>query len=466
MNLLLGIITASIAGSVIFAALAALHPLTSRVFSKTWHYYSLLIPLVFLLGGTQLAIGLLGLIPQPMPAPAPAVSVATPLLAPAQREIPPPAPSTTGFSAFATFTNEIPRPPVPLLLAVWTLGAAAFMAIHTRKYLLYRRMLLHNAWRVTAHGCELPIWVSPAAHTPMLMGTIRPIIVLPNMAFSPAEMRMVLTHEMAHYKRGDMFVKLLMLAANALHWFNPAVYLLNRQLNAACELACDEQVVAQMDTPARVAYGQTILHVLKHSTSSANIAFATGLANSKKTFKRRLISMMNTRKMSKSVIALALACGLMIIGGGFLIAHMLGNAMPVAYAAEERRAEGNPGDITFSAEDIYTFYVITQGERSFTMADVYFGDAPAPHHISFAEAANLAADVIYATYGICVDGLAGHMTFVNITSSGETFWSGFIRYPERTTHSDGHELFHFQVTAESGEVRGLIKNTPENPFRG
>jgi len=194
-----------------------------------------------------------------------------------------------------------------LILAIWSAGAILFIAISTKKYLQYRRVVLNNAKSVQVINCKqsfnnkIPIVTSAAAHTPMLFGVINPIIVLPNMHFTQVELNMVLAHEMVHYRRKDLLVKALMLTANAIHWFNPVVYALSRQLNAACELSCDEKVVSAMNTQNRVFYGKTILQILRHSTAkqsiTRDIALATNLCSSKKNFRRRLISMMNTKKM-------------------------------------------------------------------------------------------------------------------------------------------------------------------------
>jgi len=355
MNLLIALTTSSIVGSVVFIALLLFRPITGRMFSKTWHYYCLLVPLVFLLGGTHVAISLAYLIPRP------ATVETSPVLAlqgmttdiPLEFIRPPMFDNSLSVhmrDSEADNTNLPITPPIasrlmmylesitPFLLALWILGAILFIIISTMKYLQYRRLVLHKAKYFTDIGCKLPIIISVSAHTPMLIGVIKPVIVLPNMYFADAELDMVLAHEMMHYRRKDLFIKLLMLIANAIHWFNPAVYALNRQLNIMCELSCDEKIVSEMDMQNRKFYGETILQVLKHSTTQGslvgNVAFATNMYDSKKDFKRRLISMMNTKKMRKSILVLALATGLLVVGGGFVISYLVDSVVPV-YAADD-----------------------------------------------------------------------------------------------------------------------------------
>ena len=344
MNLLFSIVIGSVVGSVVFLVLFLLRPITERIFSKAWHYYCLVVPLIFLLGGTHIAISLAGLMLEQT------TTNVSPVSAPFEMSADIPS-DVTRQQAFDNLpampmrsveTDVVANAPstasqlvpfferaLPFLLGIWAMGAVLFMVVSTVKYLQYRRVVLHSAQRVTDINCKVPIFVSAAAHTPMLIGVIRPIIILPKMHFSDDELNLILAHELVHYERKDMFVKLLMLMANAVHWFNPVVYILNRQLSTACELSCDEKVVSEMDTQNRIFYGQTILQILKHSTSkNYNVAFATNLFNSKKNFKRRLISMMNTKKMKKLAAALSLAVGLLIVGCGAVTANALDSVMP------------------------------------------------------------------------------------------------------------------------------------------
>ena len=348
-----GLIISSVVGSVVFIALLLFRPITDKMFSKTWHYYSLLVPLIFLFGGTHIVISLTGLISNP------ALENTSPILVqdmytdiPLEFTRPPTFDNPTsnmpihydGVYANCAITSSITsrliiyiERVIPFLMVIWILGVIFFIVINIKKYLQYRCLILHNA-KSTNINCTLPIIISISAHTPMLIGMVKPIIVLPSMYFSDKELEMVLAHEMVHYSRKDLFVKCIMLIANAIHWFNPVVYVLNRQLNTTCELSCDEKVVSKMDTHNRRLYGETILHVLQYSTSKQslvdNVAFATNLCKSKKNFKRRLISMMNTKKMKKSAIALALATVVLVAIGGFVISNLVHSAMPIVYASD------------------------------------------------------------------------------------------------------------------------------------
>ena len=457
MNLLFSLIISSIVGSTVVFALLLLRPITGKVFSKAWHYYCLIVPLVFLLGGTHMTISLTGLMSR--------TSSIDTLLMPTPQEISSGiqhdffrptlsdnllpvwsgelyADYATSSSSFASQTLMLFERISPYLVFIWVLGVILFIVVSTTKYLQYRRKVLHSAKAVTDIDCKIPIIMSSAVHTPMLLGVIKPIIVLPNMHFADEELHMILAHEMVHYRRKDLLVKLLMLIANAVHWFNPAVYALNRQLNAMCELSCDEKVVSEMDSQNRKLYGETILQVVKHGTTHRNLAgsivFATNLCSAKKNIKRRLISMMNAKKMKKAVMALAVAVGLLVVGGGFVLANTIGSAMPVmsVYA--------NQSDLPSTSS------ASTQAQFNIDVYD-FINDVLSVDVISAEVAAQIAADILSCVFNADLDGITMQLYYSR--DEWPHSWSGVHRPDDNSMVK-----FHFNVHAETGELISVHYN--------
>ncbi len=52
---------------------------------------------------------------------------------------------------------------------------------------------------------------------------------------------MIFLHELNHYKRKDIIIKAFGLIINAIHWFNPLVYMLLKEMNKYCEYTIDEK---------------------------------------------------------------------------------------------------------------------------------------------------------------------------------------------------------------------------------
>jgi TonB family protein len=76
-------------------------------------------------------------------------------------------------------------------------------------------------------------------------GHFRPRIMLPASAahWSEERLRVVISHELAHVRRGDWGTQLAAEVLRALFWFNPLVWITCRRLRAESELACDDEVI-------------------------------------------------------------------------------------------------------------------------------------------------------------------------------------------------------------------------------
>jgi bla regulator protein BlaR1 len=106
----------------------------------------------------------------------------------------------------------------------------------------------------------------PRVHSPALVGWLRPKLLLPQSVmddFDPGELRMIFLHELAHQKRRDVLVNWLATALQAVHWFNPIVWLVMWRVRTDRELACDEIVLSLTGGVERRIYGRTILKLLE-----------------------------------------------------------------------------------------------------------------------------------------------------------------------------------------------------------
>lgn len=97
--------------------------------------------------------------------------------------------------------------------------------------------------------------------SPMLVGVLFPTVYIPCREIPDDNMRMVLLHELTHYKRKDLLVKWFAILVNAVHWFNPLCYLACANLSEACEVSCDMSVTKNMPEEEQKLYMQTILNL-------------------------------------------------------------------------------------------------------------------------------------------------------------------------------------------------------------
>ncbi len=97
--------------------------------------------------------------------------------------------------------------------------------------------------------------------SPMLVGVLFPSVYIPCREIPSGNMRMVLLHELTHYKRKDLLIKWFAILVNAVHWFNPLCYLACANLSEACEVSCDMAVTKNMSEDEQKLYMQTILNL-------------------------------------------------------------------------------------------------------------------------------------------------------------------------------------------------------------
>jgi beta-lactamase regulating signal transducer with metallopeptidase domain len=105
------------------------------------------------------------------------------------------------------------------------------------------------------------IFRNPLVPTPMLIGMFRPAIYLPDTEYTEVQLRNILLHELTHLRRHDVAVKWLAALTVRLHWFNPIAYLVRREIDRVCELACDEAVIKNLNNDGKQAYGDTLIAV-------------------------------------------------------------------------------------------------------------------------------------------------------------------------------------------------------------
>ena len=176
---------------------------------------------------------------------------------------------------------------------------------------------LRNTQKVTA--CR-----SILASTPMLVGLVHPWIILPPEDITTRQLECILRHELTHLSRRDLLYKWFVVAATSLHWFNPFMPWLRREISRCCELSCDEQVVGSMDERQKQWYGETLL-ALASLRALPRAVPATTLCEEKQQLRERLLGIMKYRKAT--ALILLLSCLLTILIAG--CASVLGPQMPV-----------------------------------------------------------------------------------------------------------------------------------------
>ena len=163
------------------------------------------------------------------------------------------------------------------------------------------------------------IFRNPLAETPMLIGLFRPMIILPDCEYTDVQLRIILQHEVTHLQRKDIIVKWLSILAWAMHFLNPIIWLVRREIDRACELSCDEAVIRNLDEDGKQNYGETLIYVAA-DVKKPRTVFSTTMCEEKKTLKKRLGAIMKSKKYPRMAIVLSVlliltVCSTVIILG-------------------------------------------------------------------------------------------------------------------------------------------------------
>lgn len=199
---------------------------------------------------------------------------------------------------------------------------------------------------------EIPLRVSAAADCPMLAGFIHPTLYLPDERISRTDAAFIFRHELTHYKHGDLWLKLLLLAARCLHWFNPLVHLIARFAQEDIEAACDDAVVRGHDGAYRRAYGETILRSAIAQAQKRK-ALVSCFGDDKKTLMRRFEGLFD-KSVKKRGVALVVMIALLVGSLGCVVA--VGEKKPNQTTEERALMMANTFAQAYVDEDAEGFY--------------------------------------------------------------------------------------------------------------
>lgn len=170
-------------------------------------------------------------------------------------------------------------------------------------------------------GVKRPIelCVNPLVSSPLLIGFFHPCIVLPGTDVPEKDFSYIVLHELTHYKRRDMFYKWLIQVTVCLHWFNPLVHLMSREITRACEFSCDEAVLSKIGSCNAQNYGKTLLDAMAAIGKYKETIGAVTLSENKQMLKERLGAIMKFKGQSRAVKLLTAALTLCVVLGASFI---------------------------------------------------------------------------------------------------------------------------------------------------
>jgi len=192
------------------------------------------------------------------------------------------------------------------------------------------------------------LFKSSRISTPMLIGFFSPRVLLPNKEIGAPELANIINHELCHFRRHDLWYKLLLLLSNAVNWFNPIVYLMVRQSEMDMELACDNDILKNADVVIRKQYGLTILSFVGR-TQATKTPLTTYFYGGKKQMKKRFSDIISTSKKKSGIAFLAVFVLLVVFCGTWV-----GNNVFAAAPNAEQQKQGQIDQINDKLETLKT----------------------------------------------------------------------------------------------------------------
>jgi beta-lactamase regulating signal transducer with metallopeptidase domain len=201
------------------------------------------------------------------------------------------APATS--SAFERTYAAANRLPIVLFL-LWLCGAGVVLLLWLREW----RRVRHSLKAASHEDLNIPynpirIVTTTAPTEPGIVGIVRPVLLLPKglkERLTPAQFESVITHELCHVRRRDNLVAALHMVVEAIFWFHPLTWWIEKRLVEERERACDEEVVHRGGEPQ--AYAEGILNVCKFYKESALVC-VSGVAGAD--LKKRIENIMTNR---------------------------------------------------------------------------------------------------------------------------------------------------------------------------
>ena len=168
---------------------------------------------------------------------------------------------------------------------IWLVGIGLMLAYELFSVIRVRSRVL-DAVRLRDN-----VWQSDRVESPFIFGLFRPRIYVPYGLDEPV-LEQVLSHERAHLKRRDHWIKPFAFTLLAVYWYNPLLWVGYILLCRDIEVACDERVVRGLDEDTRRQYATALLQcgVERRSIAACPLAFG------EVSIKQRIKSVLNYRK--------------------------------------------------------------------------------------------------------------------------------------------------------------------------
>lgn len=181
--------------------------------------------------------------------------------------------------AFSDLGTDIYPSFMSIAAIIWAAGSAVLIARFICRYVKavkefstygiredeQCRRIFHQVLNESKKQIQVNIRHSAYINIPMGVGIFAKSIILPKEEYSDSELYYILKHEYTHFQNRDLIIKILVHIYRCIFWWNPAVYLSEKELARILEIRCDLDVTGNMENLDKARYLSTIVTMLKNA---------------------------------------------------------------------------------------------------------------------------------------------------------------------------------------------------------
>ena len=194
---------------------------------------------------------------------------------------------------------------------IWLIVALVLLTMRIVRYRMFARMIRRHSHGSSIGAAEagirhLRIRETDLLDAPVMVGFFRPVLYLQEAEFDEEDLRYILAHELTHYRRRDLLYKWFAMVVKSIHWFNPLIYIVSKQIDTECEVSCDVAVTEKMSEQEKNDYMRMILSLVERSRGCPQ-PLTTQMAGTKKMLIRRFDAIRSGKTTGKIMSAVSFA---------------------------------------------------------------------------------------------------------------------------------------------------------------
>ncbi len=204
-----------------------------------------------------------------------------------------------------------------LMIMIWLVGIFGlllwFLIVNCMFYTHLRKHRVRCKIR-----CAVPVYVVENLGSPCIFGIRKPAIYLNRTAIKKkSHLNYIISHELCHYRHGDLLWSVLRCFLISVYWFHPLVWIAAYLSKQDCECACDESVMKNLNHKQRMEYGKTLLSLVSTSRMAIMGTVSTSMTSKGKQLKERMMFIVQKPKTSIPALVILISVLFIITGCTF-----------------------------------------------------------------------------------------------------------------------------------------------------